>query len=69
MLDSAYVQQHQIYEDTRPPHIPSATETTAAAALGRLFTANGDLDMATKCQDTLASDAWIVPTAVPGLAG
>jgi hypothetical protein len=27
-------------------------------ALGRLFTAGGDLDMATKGQDTLASGAW-----------
>ena len=29
-----------------------------AAALGRLFTASGDLDMATKDQDTVASGAW-----------
>jgi hypothetical protein len=40
-----------------------------AAALGRLFTADGDLDMATKDQDTLASGAWDSAGGGPGARG
>ena len=40
-----------------------------AAALGRLFTADGDLDMATKDQDTLASGAWDSTGGGPGARG
>jgi hypothetical protein len=40
-----------------------------AAALGRLFTADGDLDMATKDQDTQASDAWDSAGGGPGARG
>ncbi|MGH3195683.1 MAG: hypothetical protein ACRDOH_28915 [Streptosporangiaceae bacterium] len=40
-----------------------------AAALGRLFTADGDLDMATKDQDTLASGAWDSAGGGPGTRG
>jgi len=38
-------------------------------ALGRLFTAGGDLDMATKGQDTLASGAWDSAGGGPGARG
>src|SRR5580700_7667257 len=40
-----------------------------AAALGSLFTADGDLDMATKDQDTLASGAWDSAGGGPGARG
>jgi hypothetical protein len=40
-----------------------------AAALGWLFTADGDLDMATKDQDTLASGAWDSAGGGPGARG
>jgi hypothetical protein len=40
-----------------------------ATALGQLFTASGDLDMATKDQDTLASGAWDSAGGGPGARG